>query len=141
MVRFGSTNQLLSLLSSSVESPDCHSEGIPSQSHPIILVKGIPYNIFHFHQGFMTWHCLKYEEAKQLPGDNGGSKILCSPRSRDFRHGSLRYAVYFSSPFVFPYLCMRCMLFLLFAFATSNYIISVPCFNTQLSSKGFCECL
>ena len=52
----------------------------------------------------MTWHQLKDEEVKQLPTDNGDSDILCSPRSRDLWHGSLRYAVYFSSPFVFPYL-------------------------------------
>ena len=73
----------------------------------IILVEnweGIPYNICHFHHGFTTLHRLKDEEAKQLPADNGSSKILCSPRSRDFWHGFLRYAVYFSSPFVFPYL-------------------------------------
>ena len=28
------------------------------------------------HQGFMTWHRLKDEEAKQLPVDNGGSCCL-----------------------------------------------------------------
>ena len=48
----------------------------------IILVEdweGMPYNIFHFHQGFMTWHRLKDEKPKQLPADDGGSEILCSP--------------------------------------------------------------
>ena len=29
----------------------------------LILVKGIPYNIFRFHQGFTTWNQLKDEEA------------------------------------------------------------------------------
>ena len=41
----------------------------------IILLKGwegIPYSIWHCHQGFTTWHQLKDEEAKQLPVDNGG---------------------------------------------------------------------
>ena len=37
--------------------------------------------------------------------------------------------------------CMWCMLLFLFAFATSNYILLVPYFNTRLSSKGLCECL
>ena len=67
----------------------------------IILIEdseGMPYNIFHCHQGFTTWHWLKYEEEKQLPANNGGSEILCSPRSRDFRHGSLRYANLFFIP-------------------------------------------
>ena len=53
----------------------------------------------------MTGHQVKDKEAKQLPADNGGSKILCLPRSREFRYGSLRYAsllYYISSPFVFP---------------------------------------
>ena len=48
--------------------------------------------IFDFHEGFMTWYQLKDENAKQLLVDNGGSEILFSPRSRDFRHGPLRYA-------------------------------------------------
>ena len=37
-----------------------------------------------------------------LPADNGGSEILCSPRSRDFRHGPLRYASLFFIPICFP---------------------------------------
>ena len=111
----------------------------------IILVEdweGILYSISHCHQGFTTWHWLKDEEEKKLLVDNGGSKILCSPRLRDFWHGPLRYASLFFIPICFPLfdVCMRCML-LLFAFSTSNYILLVPCFNTQLSSKGLCECL
>ena len=59
----------------------------------IIIVEdweGILYSICHCYQGFTTWHQLKDEEAKQLPAYNRGSEILCSPRSRDFQHGSLR---------------------------------------------------
>ena len=54
------------------------------------------------HLGFTTWHRLKDEEAKQLPSNNGGSKILCLPRSRDFCHGLLRYAGLFLIPMCFP---------------------------------------
>ena len=36
---------------------------------------------------------------------------------------------------------LRCMLLMLFAFSTSNYILLVPFFNTRLSYKGLCECL
>ena len=56
----------------------------------IIIVLGMPEKnnnkgyICGFHQGFTTWNRLKEEEEKQLPTDNGGLKILCSPRSRDF---------------------------------------------------------
>ena len=71
----------------------------------IILIEdweGMPYSIFCCHQGFMTWHRLKDEEAKQLHADNGGLKIFCLPRSRDFWHGSLRYAGLFFIPICFP---------------------------------------
>ena len=79
----------------------------------IILVQGMPDRnnnkgyICCCHQGFMTWHLLKDEEEKHLPIDNGGSyflqthggsKILCSPRSRDFQHRPLRYASLFFIP-------------------------------------------
>ena len=71
----------------------------------IILVEdweGMPYSILYCHHGFTTWHWIKDEEAKQLPTDNGGSEILCSPRLRDFWHGSLRYAGLFFIPICFP---------------------------------------
>ena len=56
---------------------------------------------FHYHDGLMTWHQLKDEEEKQLPVDNGGSEMLCSPSSRDFRYGPLRYASLFFIPICF----------------------------------------
>ena len=76
-----------------------------SSNEGIILVddwEGMPYNIFCCHQGFTSWHRLKDEEEKQLPADNGGLEILCSPRSRDFRHGSLRYVGLFLIPICLP---------------------------------------
>ena len=111
--------------------------------YPILVEEyweGMPYSICCCHQGFTTWHRLKDEEEKQLPADNGGSKILCSPRSRDFRHGPLRYASLFFIPICLSLFYVCDMLLSLFAFATSNYILLVPCFNTRLSSKGLGLC-
>ena len=91
----------------------------------IILVQGIPMRnnnkgyICCCHTGFTTWNQLKDEEERQLPIENGGScflqttealasyrqwrlKILCSPRSRNFWHGSLRYTNLFFIPIFFP---------------------------------------
>ena len=69
----------------------------------IILVQGMPGinnnnkgYVCCYHQGFTTWHQLL------LLANNGGSEILCSPRSRDFWHGPLRYASLFFIPICFP---------------------------------------
>ena len=78
-------------------------------SEGIILVQGmldrnnIKGYVFHYHEGFMTWYQLKDEEAKQLLADNGGSEILSSPRSRNFRHEPLRCASLFFIP-----ICLLC---------------------------------
>ena len=55
----------------------------------IILVQGMPDRnnnnkvyVCCCHQGFMTWHWLKYAEAKQLPIDNGGSYFLQTMEAR-----------------------------------------------------------
>ena len=101
----------------------------------IILVedwKIMPYSICRFHvSGFYDMAPAKRQGGKQLPADNGGSEILCSPRSRDFWHGSLRYASLFLVPICFHLfdvcdVCCCCYLHLL----ESNYILIFPSFNT-----------
>ena len=99
---------------------------------------------------------------KRRGGKNGGSYILCLPRSREFQHGPLRYTrscarqgqgifgmthygmpVYFSSPFVFPYLMYAMYVVAVIFFCHIKlYTYCAPCFNTRLLlSKGLCECL
>ena len=100
-----------------------------------------------FLSGFYNMALTKRGGEKKLPADNGGLKILCSPRSRDFRHISLRYASLFFIPF-FPLIwCMWCMLLLLFAFPHQIIYFLCPvlipnfhprvCVNVYRFSYGF----